>query len=110
MDIALEISLPDRSFPGSVVPDPDQIIGSARTLVFFEGSDRFGPSTPTVDGRAIAETLGVKLQYIFPAKAKLEDILLFFVSALFGIGSTFLVEGLLAYRNAKTAASRSRKV
>lgn len=103
-NISLEISLPDASFPTQVIPGPNHMIASARTQLYFESNDKFGPSGPSDAGRAVLETLGVKLQYFFPAKDRLENILLFIVSAVFGIGSTLFVEGVSGFQFGKSAA------
>lgn len=108
-DITLEVSLPDGTFPSQVVPSPDHVIGSARTQLFFQSSGQFGPSAPAQDGRAIIETLGVKLQYLFPAKSKWENVILFIVSAICGIGATFLAEEFSASKRKTDQAVSLRK-
>lgn len=102
--VEVEIKLPDGMVPVTTIPSPHHVRSTAVTSLFYSASDRFGRTMPTHGGkqdRAIFPSIGLKVLYQSPLLARIETYASFLVSAVFGIGLTLTIEGLLAWHDAR---------
>ncbi|MEM1190385.1 MAG: hypothetical protein AAGI72_17775 [Pseudomonadota bacterium] len=96
-DVEVFIDLPKGWNKRSASPEPANVSSFAWTRLIWEGDDRYGQSVPRSIGgdRGIAENLGIELELESPSLKRTETTLLFFLSAIFGVGFTLVSEVLV---------------
>jgi hypothetical protein len=87
-------------------PEPTHVSSFAWTRLIWEGDNRYGQSVAKSFGgdRGIAENLGIELELESPKLRRLETTLLFFLSAVFGVGFALISEVFFV----KVLANRQR--
>ncbi|MCB1043417.1 MAG: hypothetical protein KDC35_10780 [Acidobacteria bacterium] len=95
-DVEVFVHLPDEWDVKRATPPASHVTSFATTRMIWEGDDRYGKSVPTDEGdRAIAENLGIELMLENARLENLETTLMFFLSALFGVGFTMVCEPII---------------
>ncbi|WP_339075298.1 hypothetical protein [Teredinibacter turnerae] len=96
-DVEVFLDLPKGWNKRNASPEPAHVSSFAWTRLIWEGDDRYGQSVPKSIGgdRGIAENLGIELELESPSLRRLETTLLFFLSAIFGVGFTLVSEVLI---------------
>lgn len=93
-NVEVFVDLPSGWNKRNASPEPTHVSSFAWTRLIWEGDDRYGQSVPKSIGgnRGIAENLGIELELESPKLRRLETTLLFFLSAVFGVGFTLISE------------------
>ncbi len=104
-NVEVFVNLPPEWDVKRATPQANHISSFAGTQMIWEGDDRYGQSVPLAIGgdRAIAENLGIELTLENARLNNLETTLMFFLSALFGVGFTMVCEPLIAMVQPKKA-------
>lgn len=91
--------LPDGWIPTSPLPEPTHVSNFSWTKLVWTSDDVQGMSVPNAKGagRSIAPTIGILLPIQSSRLKTIETTLLFFLSALFGLGFTLLAEWAVAF-------------
>jgi hypothetical protein len=95
-DIETTVDLPDGWLPSSPLPEPTHVSNFAWTRLTWKSDDAQGVSSPQGANRAIEPSIGILLPILNSRLKTVETTLLFFLSAIFGVGFTLLAEWSVA--------------
>lgn len=92
--VEVTADLPDGWLPTSPLPEPSHVSSFAWSMLAWRSDDAQGMSVPNAngEGRSIAPSVGILLPMQSSRLKTIETTLLFFLSALFGLGFTLLAE------------------
>jgi hypothetical protein len=105
-DVEAVVDLPDGWHPTAPMPDPTHVASFAWTKLTWRADPDRGISIPIKSERAIAQTIGVQLPIQNARLAQIETTLLFFLSAIFGVGFTLASDWLVSLSVARSRPTR----